>query len=251
MILDETEIENTASWVMPGVKNSGFFVYWLIIILFLAGLISTFFIQVDISTRVNGIIRPLDEKICIRSPISGIINTIYYREGDKVANNSLLFELRDSAIEIRAPVSGTLRELNVRFPGKSVQAGEIICTLNTSAQLMGECFVSSKDIGFLRTGQSVKFQFDAFNYVYFGTGSGIIYSIDSNYILLNNIPLFKVTCTLNERTLRLTNGYVGELRKGMSFQARFITCNRSLWQLLYDRLDDWLNPVRQPVLKKY
>jgi hypothetical protein len=33
------------------------------------------------------------------------------------------------------------------------------------------------------------------------------------------------------------------LKKGMSFRARFVVSRRSLWQLLFDRLDDWVNPL--------
>jgi len=31
-------------------------------------------------------------------------------------------------------------------------------------------------------------------------------------------------------------------KKGMTLQARFIVTKRSLWQLLYDKVDDWANP---------
>jgi len=30
----------------------------------------------------------------------------------------------------------------------------------------------------------------------------------------------------------------------MSLQARFIVTERTLWQLIYDNVDDWLNPGR-------
>jgi HlyD family secretion protein len=111
--------------------------------------------------------------------------------------------------------------------------------------LMGECYVLSKDIGLLKTGQAVRLQIDAFNYNYFGVLTGKIYSIDNDFTLLDKTPVFKVRCKLDDRILKLSNGYSGELKKGMGFQARFIICKRSLWQLLYDGMDDWLNPVHQ------
>jgi len=150
---------------------------------------------------------------------------------------------------IRAPVSGYLRELNGHYRGNSIQAGETICSISPGGILIGECYVFSKDIGLLKTGQTVRFHLDAFNYNYFGSVTGNIYSIDNDVILLDKTPVFKVSCRLTDTKLKLSNGYSGEIKKGMSFQARFITCNRSLWQLLFDGLDDWLNPANSPGLK--
>jgi HlyD family secretion protein len=148
---------------------------------------------------------------------------------------------------IRTPVSGFIQDPNGHYSGNSIQAGELICSISPDGLLMGECYVLSKDIGLLKTGQVVRLQIDAFNYNYFGVVTGKIYSIDNDFVLLDKIRVFKVRCKLNERVLKLSNGYSGELKKGMGFQARFITCKRSLWQLLFDGLDDWLNPVRQRI----
>jgi hypothetical protein len=125
----------------------------------------------------------------------------------------------------------------------SVRANGFIRPFN--GPLMGECYVLSKDVGLLKTGQAARLQIDAFNYNYFGVLTGKIYSIDNDFILLNKTPVFKVRCELDDRMLKLSNGYSGEVKKGLGFQARFIICKRSLWQLLYDGLDDWLNPVHQ------
>jgi HlyD family secretion protein len=55
-------------------------------------------------------------------------------------------------------------------------------------------------------------------------------------------PYFKVRCSLDQHELSLKNGYVGKIRKGMTLQARFFVTRRTLFQLLYDKADDWLNP---------
>jgi membrane fusion protein, peptide pheromone/bacteriocin exporter len=54
--------------------------------------------------------------------------------------------------------------------------------------------------------------------------------------------LFKIKCRLLSDHLSLRNGYRGRLKKGMTVQARFIIAKRSLWQLLYDKADNWVNP---------
>ena len=40
----------------------------------------------------------------------------------------------------------------------------------------------------------------------------------------------------------LQSGYKGKISKGMTFTARFYLVERTLWQLLFDRVDDWFNP---------
>ena len=42
--------------------------------------------------------------------------------------------------------------------------------------------------------------------------------------------------------MQLKNGYNSTIRKGMTLTARFTITNRTLWQLLYDKIDAWLNP---------
>lgn len=385
MITEAEELKDTVLWWLPPIRRTGFIMYWVGVVLFLAGIISLFFIHVDLAVRARGIIRPLMERTEIRSPVSGLIDSVFFREGDTVLKNSILLTLRDPALiekkqmneneivqcgdfihdlvllssssvispgliallnsplykqetrrfnsrmheqqvilskakhermlneklamekviapkefydirmqelkmisacqtfhqeqlavwqtdlvkykaalkqcltrreeldqlieanRIRATVSGYLQEFNGKYPGNAILAGEQICAVSPGGALIGECYVSTKDIGLLNTGQLARLQVDAFNYNYFGALSANIYAIDNDFTLLDKTPVFKVKCRLHERILKLSNGYAGELKKGMGFQVRFITANRSLWQLLYDGLDDLLNPARQPI----
>jgi len=48
---------------------------------------------------------------------------------------------------------------------------------------------------------------------------------------------------LKQTYLTLNNGYKAEIGKGSSFSARFHLLERSLWQLIFDRADDWFNPA--------
>ena len=45
------------------------------------------------------------------------------------------------------------------------------------------------------------------------------------------------------------SGFVGYLRKGMTLQARFLLAERSLWQLLFDDVSDWLDQNSDPVIE--
>ena len=124
-----------------------------------------------------------------------------------------------------------------------IQAGEVLAIISPQAELMAECYINTKDVGLLKENQQVLFQIDAFDYNYFGMLTGKLLTIDNDYTLLDNKLVFKVRCVLDNKQLNLKNGFTGELKKGMTVQARFVVTKRSLWQLLFDKIDDWVNPT--------
>jgi HlyD family secretion protein len=40
------------------------------------------------------------------------------------------------------------------------------------------------------------------------------------------------------------NGVTGTLKKGMYVSSRFMITERSLFDLIYQKMDDWANPTR-------
>lgn len=144
---------------------------------------------------------------------------------------------------IHAPVAGVIQNINTRYKGGVVTAGESLCLVSPLTKLVAECYLSTKDIGMLTIGHAARFQMDAFDYQYFGLLSGKVFSIDNDYALINNQPVFKVYCNIDNAQLNMKNGYIGKIKKGLSFQARFIVTERTLWNLLFDTMDDWFNPV--------
>jgi HlyD family secretion protein len=123
-----------------------------------------------------------------------------------------------------------------------VHPDENLCSISPEGEVVGECYVPTRDAGMLRRGQPARFQIDAFNYNYFGAAEGRILSIDNDFTLWDNQPVFKVICIFDGKKSTSSDAYRGLLKKGLTFRARFISANRSLWQLLYDKLDDWIDP---------
>ncbi|MBN2806811.1 MAG: HlyD family efflux transporter periplasmic adaptor subunit, partial [Prolixibacteraceae bacterium] len=105
-----------------------------------------------------------------------------------------------------------------------------------------ECYVSPSDIGFFHKGMKVNFQIDAYHYNQWGTATGTVNEISGDIVTINNQPVFKVRCTLKTNYLQIKNGYKGELKKGMTLTGRFMLTERTLAQLLFDKVDNWLNP---------
>ncbi len=145
---------------------------------------------------------------------------------------------------IQAPVGGTIQNLIGIDKGSNISAGTTICQISPDTDLTVECYVPPTDIGLLKAGNSVKFQIDAFNYQQWGMASGKVIDISKDVSMMNNTPMFKVRCKLDDKSLFLKNGTEGKLKKGMTLRARFLVANRSLFDLLYDKVDDWFNPSK-------
>ncbi|WP_027162755.1 HlyD family efflux transporter periplasmic adaptor subunit [Mesorhizobium sp. WSM1293] len=144
---------------------------------------------------------------------------------------------------IRAPVSGALQQFTALSPGSYVQAGQTVAWVSPDAELVAEIYVSPSDIGFVRPGQPVRLQVDGFNYNQSGIIDATVLDVAQDFILHDGSPVFKVRCALSRRHLALKHGVTGHLKKGMTVRARFILGDRTLLQLLYSEVDDWLNPL--------
>jgi HlyD family secretion protein len=159
----------------------------------------------------------------------------YQQQGQQINADAAYYE-------VKAPTQGIVQGINDKYAGGFVQTNETVCTISPEGSLVGECYVQSKDVGLLQVGQPARFQIEAYNYNYFGVLTGKIISIDNDFTVVNNTPVIKVRCSFDSTQLHLKNGFTGHLQKGLNFQASFMVARRSLWQLLYDKLDDWLNP---------
>ncbi|WP_428228689.1 HlyD family secretion protein [Flavobacterium sp.] len=144
--------------------------------------------------------------------------------------------------DVLAPVSGTIENYSGVQKGSFINASQPIATISSADQLLVECNVSPNDIGLIRKNQKVKFQLDAFNYNQWGLLEGKVIDIDHNITLQNDQAFFKVRCALNSKALQLKSGYQANVSKGMTLTTRYIITRRSLFDLLFDKIDDWLNP---------
>jgi HlyD family secretion protein len=154
--------------------------------------------------------------------------------------NQLLEELKQ--YEVRSPITGTVQNKAALFRNSFVYANQVMGEISPDTSLIAEVFINPRNIGFLREGMEARFHIDAYNYNQWGIASGRIINISNDVIMNDGQPLFRVHCSLDQTYLELTNGFRGDFKKGMTLQARFIIARRSLFQLLYDRAEDWLNP---------
>jgi len=145
-------------------------------------------------------------------------------------------------MNIKAPVSGSLQNMTVLFKGTPIFSNQELGQISPDTSLIVEAHVSPHDIGLLKENMSARFTVDAFHHNQWGIASGKIIEVAHDIKIVDNTPYFEVRCSLNKEFLQLKNGYKGLLKKGMTLHAHFIITERSLWQLLDDKVDNWMNP---------
>jgi HlyD family secretion protein len=166
----------------------------------------------------------------------------FQNEIDELASEQSQLENKLKLYAIHSPVTGTLQNLNSLSANSFIYSNQVIAEISPDTTVIAEVYIPPNDIGLLRVGLPVNIQIDAFDHNQWGTISGTIDNISSDMMLIENTPVFKVRCMLDRSFLELSNGFKGEVKKGMTLQARFVINRRSLFQLLYDNVDDWLNP---------
>lgn len=144
---------------------------------------------------------------------------------------------------IIAPADGNVQSiLNVK-ENSYVHAGQELLEISPDGELVAECYVASKDVGLLKDGMPVRLRIDAYDYTQWGFLTGKIEAIASDITVSDTSAFYKVICSLDNTSLTLKNGYQGEMKKGMGVSARMIVNRRTLFQLFFDKVDDWVNPT--------
>lgn len=145
-----------------------------------------------------------------------------------------------------APVTGTLEQVASLSPGSFLASADRLAVISPASKLVADVDVRPADIGQVHVGMPVRLRVDAFDATDWGFVSGRVTEISNDAVPVNGAPAFRVKVALEQEQLTLRTGFVGHIKKGMTLQARFMLAERSLWQLLFDDVSDWLDPNRAP-----
>lgn len=148
-----------------------------------------------------------------------------------------------------APSNGTLFLREGIALGSWVQAGQILGELSPKSKLIVEAYIPSHKIGRVTTNTATRYQIDAFNYRQWGMATGKVLDKGKDVELIDQTPLFKVRCSIDQPHLQLSNGVEGRLQKGLGLTVLLYHNRRSLFDLLFDDINDWMNP-NQPQKEK-
>jgi membrane fusion protein, peptide pheromone/bacteriocin exporter len=172
-------------------------------------------------------------------------NDLSARRNDSVRLLADLKQCTEELIEriVLAPTSGEIIQSSDIQAGSVVSAGQKIAEISPEGELVATCYVKPSDIGLIHENQKVKIQVDAFNYNEWGMLEGSVVDISDDMIIEDgSVAYFRIKCKPENTTLRLKNGYWAEIKKGMSLNTRILITRRSLYHLLFDKADKWLNP---------
>ena len=165
---------------------------------------------------------------------------------DQVAHDLSQLENDERQFRLNASIGGVLQKIENLSVGTFVSIGQTLAIISPRENLVAEILLSTRDIGLITHNTPVVLQIDAFNHLEWGQVNGFITEISKDAYLINGEPRFRILCDLDRQSLSLKNGAIGRLKKGLTFSARFEIANRTLFQLLRDRLDDWFSPYGTP-----
>ena len=147
---------------------------------------------------------------------------------------------------VTSPVSGTLDQFRGIYKGSSIQSGSLLAIISPDSTLYAEVYVSPRNIGYIYLGMPVNIQVSSFNYNEWGTVPGEVTEISSDFLTDNSgsQSFYKVKCNFEKNYLVRKNGVTGKLKKGMNVTSHFMITERSLFDLIYQKMDDWANPTQ-------
>ncbi|MDZ8107981.1 MAG: HlyD family efflux transporter periplasmic adaptor subunit [Nostoc sp. DedQUE12a] len=159
-------------------------------------------------------------------------------------------ELNVKYQELRAPVSGTVFDLQAKNPGFVANPTTKLMQIVPNEKYIGEVFITNKDIGFVRKGMKVDVRIDSFPYSEFGDIKGEVAGIGSDALppdQTHQFYRFPAKIHLDRQSL-VIKGKTVTLQSGMSISANIKVREErtvlSLFTELFTKQVDTLKEVR-------
>jgi multidrug resistance efflux pump len=148
-------------------------------------------------------------------------------------------------VRVKAPVIGTVLDLTAQT-GQVAQANTTLLRIVPSEDLQAKVFAPSKDLAYIRPGQSAKIALSAYEATLYGYLQGSVVRVSEDALPKSeeyNYPNFPITIELKNQTLE-RNGKRFALQPGMTLMAQIKLQQRTLLQLLFSRFNRGLDAVR-------
>jgi len=171
------------------------------------------------------------------------LNT-YINMYNEMSSNLKLEEKEKDLYVVTSPVSGTMEQFRGIYKGSNISAGTSLAIISPDSTIFIEVYMSPRNIGYIVKGMPVNIQVGSFNYNEWGVVEGEVVDISSDFFADNASggAYYKVKCSMDKDFLLHKKGLRGDLKKGMTVSAHFMIARRSLFDLLYQKMDDWVNP---------
>jgi hypothetical protein len=145
---------------------------------------------------------------------------------------------------VTSPVTGTLDYFRGIYTGSLINAGSVLAVVSPDSLIYAEIRVSPQNIANIYEGMPAHIQIDSFNYLEWGSISGKVNEISSDFLIdpANNSIYYNVKCELSSNYLLRKDGTKGNLKKGMPVTSHFMITKRSIFDFIRQSLDEWINP---------
>ncbi|TVP64236.1 MAG: HlyD family efflux transporter periplasmic adaptor subunit [Nodularia sp. (in: Bacteria)] len=164
----------------------------------------------------------------------------------KISQAQLNFEYQ----ELRAPVAGTIFDLQAKNPGFVANASQQVLQIVPDDKYIAEVFITNKDIGFVRSGMQTDVRIDSFPFSQFGDIKGQVMSIGSDALPPDEtyrFYRFPATISLDKQYLDAQGRNIS-LQSGMSIVANIKVREErtvmSLFTEMFTKQVDSLKEVR-------
>ncbi|MBE9049507.1 HlyD family efflux transporter periplasmic adaptor subunit [Nostocales cyanobacterium LEGE 11386] len=164
----------------------------------------------------------------------------------KISQAQLNFQYQ----ELRAPVAGTVFDLQAKNPGFVANSSQKLLQIVPNDNFIAEVFITNKDIGFVQAGMNTDVRIDSFPFSEFGDIKGKVMSIGSDALPpdeTHKFYRFPATISLDKQSLDIQGRNIN-LQSGMSIVANIKVREErtvmSLFTELFTKQVDSLKEVR-------
>ena len=148
----------------------------------------------------------------------------------QVRENLLKLEDRVRRLEIRAPIRGYVKGLRINAADAVITADgkPLMEIVPDDSRLLVEARISTRDIGHVRVGQSVKVRVDTYDFARYGAIPGKLEGLSAaTFLDKDGRPYYRATIALNRAYVGIPPSRL-EVSPGMTVSADIITGSKSL-----------------------
>lgn len=148
----------------------------------------------------------------------------FRKQYNTLKENERKAELKNRLIEIKAPVSGAVHQLEIHTLGAIVREAEVLMNIVPDGTHMEvEAFIANKDVGFVHPGMNVEIKVETYNFQKFGVLSGKVREISPDSIEdKERGRIFRVMVDMEDNALHYDNKNL-KVYPGMSVSAEIKT----------------------------
>jgi HlyD family type I secretion membrane fusion protein len=143
--------------------------------------------------------------------------------------------------EIKASVDGIMNVLTELREGELIQAGTEIATIvpEFNSEYTVQVALPNKDIAKIKSGDLIKYQFQALPYKEYGELIGTVTTVGADAIVdqQNGTSFYAVEATIVNKPLYNSKGEVANIKSGMLAEANVVTSSKKILYYLLEKID--------------